>query len=156
MPFAWEKYASVSCWLYPPCSGLGFTAGLALPVISWASFCTRLSQFTTKCFSKSGAESLTDSTGWASQTHQARTESKQVSEPPALHPCAAMSDPFPDLPSEGLSGSPELCSQVLQQDVLAPCPATTGASLAQEDQAGECVTYPLAKVQSGSGDGWHR
>lgn len=53
------------CAGFTPFSGLGFTAGLALPVVIWASFWTRLSKFTTKYFSKSGGESPTDSTGWA-------------------------------------------------------------------------------------------
>lgn len=76
----------------------------------------------------------------SSQTHQARTESRQVCEPLRSPSIAAMTDSFPDLPSEGLSGSLETRSQGLQQGVLTPCPASMGAPLAQDGQAGERET----------------
>lgn len=41
-----------------------FTAGLAVPLVSRASFLTELSKYDTKCFSEPGDESGAVSIGW--------------------------------------------------------------------------------------------
>lgn len=79
-----------------------------------------------------------------SQTHQARTESRQVCEPPRS---PSITDSFPDLPSEGPSGSPETCSQELQQGAPTLCPASTGTPSAQDGQGGERETCHLQKAR---------
>lgn len=62
------KIPKFSHQLCAPCSGFEFTAGLPVPLVSSASFLTRLSKFDTKCFSKPGDENQTVSIvsiGWA-------------------------------------------------------------------------------------------
>lgn len=145
MSFAWEKYASILCWLHPPCIGLGFTAGFALSVVSWASFWTRLSRFTTKCFSKQEVKVPLIQLAGPSQTHQVRTESRQVCEPPALHLCAAMPDPSPTCLQKAFLVLQSLALQSLAAGCAGTVSCFHGCSFSPEDQAGECVTYPLAK-----------
>lgn len=59
------KIPKFSHQLCAPCSGFEFTAGLPVPLVSCASFLTRLSKFDTKCFGKPGDENRTVSIGWA-------------------------------------------------------------------------------------------
>lgn len=47
-----------------PCGGCEFTAGLAVPLLSRASFLTELSKYDTKCFSEPGDENGAVSIGW--------------------------------------------------------------------------------------------